>query len=456
MNLDKSQNSERPLAAAGKALVEGFDALPPVPSAADVAGAAASAPAITPLRLVLEFVGTGRKLAEGEPSLADRRALTRRLLGTLADPADPDHAAVVAAAECWPPFAEGEFLLAWALISGLLEVRGSRLLPAKDAPAPSDPIKLWDRAFMGLLVMGVEGEDPDSPRTASVRDGLICLLIELDGAPGPVPAGDLIRAAWKESGHRGSVGRQFAADLEDQVARHTGLGSLVREPGGLMLGPPARLRLRLLMNQGAPDPEETVDLEALDLLETCAEMDIDDATEALAAWCAARHPRRAAEEIAAAVGRGGLEVRVLAMEAFDEIGPEAEAAVRSLTSDLGFRPFALTWLVEHGLEDAGSVSPRDSARLMADMLRLSLESGGPEELFDALDELGPPGEQAEAIRQIAQASPGGAGDILQAVAAEHPSPLVASAARRALAQHGGRDRSGRSHRPTSGRRKGRR
>jgi len=174
---------------------------------------------------------------------------------------------------------------------------------------------------------------------------------------------------------------------------------------------------------------DLVDADAQFLLAICADLDVEEAEEALADWCGAREPEEAAGELARAVEEDP-ELFTLALDAFSLLGPAAVGAVRRLQTQPGLRPLATFWLVKHGLEGPQALSEEDHTAMLVDMLAM-LASSGDDEVVDGLEGLGPVGEQLRVVELLSGADHDKASLMLEVIGRAHPRKAVATAARRA-------------------------
>ena len=120
---------------------------------------------------------------------------------------------------------------------------------------------------------------------------------------------------------------------------------------------------------------------------------------------------------------------MLAFAAFDPGDPASVEAVRELRKDPRTRPSAMLWLAEHGFEELPALDAAAPA-MFVEALAVLLAHGGPKEVADASDALGPVEEQAAVLGRLWRVDNPYTADVLDAVATAHPSKVVAKAARK--------------------------
>jgi len=89
----------------------------------------------------------------------------------------------------------------------------------------------------------------------------------------------------------------------------------------------------------------------------------------------------------------------------------------------------MLWLAEHGFEELPALDAAAPA-MFVEALAVLLAHGGPKEVADAFDALGPVEEQAAVLGRLWRVDNPYNADVLDAVATAHPSKVVAKAARK--------------------------
>ena len=191
---------------------------------------------------------------------------------------------------------------------------------------------------------------------------------------------------------------------------------------------------RILRADGADAPVvgDLADADAATLLERCAGYDEASCQAEIAAWCAARGPAAAAEQLAAfARTTDDVEGRMLALTALDAAGPEGVEAVQGLREVPGLGPLATMWLIDHGLADSDDLDPEMVLAVMVETTAFVLATEGPEAAAAVFARLGTPAEQAELVGNLWRVDSPRTAGLLAALAEAHPDKAVAKAARKA-------------------------
>lgn len=450
-------------------------ALPPVamPDDTEIALSKATAPILAMFATLAGHVGEGRKLTQtGNLTLADARALIH-LLGTgdAMDQQIGDRTFKTQSAAELPRLRQ---VFAWAKKAGVVRVARGRVIATKQGLAINgDPAGFFDRSVDAVLAIGplTSQRDPDAwlawPDVNELLDRFVVhLLTGPYVAHRPVPTDDLAGVAAEAV----LDAFEFPSLDDDRVARHVGvdvldmvdtleLAGMVRRvdlPDQGDAAPPAGRRRqggaveltpagvattrRLLIAAGydAPTAGRFADATAVELF---LGTDLDDFPALLGeieAWRRRREPAQAASELAAAVRElQDPALRNLALAVLGEMNAEISGPeVRRLATEPTTRGFALCWLVDHGLEDAGSLFDPNDVSWFVDVLAQRLVTAGPEGLCDTLALAG--SSHDAQIRVIGQLwrSPSTATDaVLAAIGELHPAKVVAKAARKARFQH---------------------
>ncbi|HSH61739.1 MAG TPA: hypothetical protein VK988_19250 [Acidimicrobiales bacterium] len=337
----------------------------------------------------------------------------------------------------------------WAAAAELLARRGQHVVPGPLAEAlEADPLTAWLKAAFTLLEHGVlDGfQEGWRPRYVEMLDASVPGLLTILAERGQDARLGLIQeSAWED------VAREYGYDHDDEqerrhvdvvveglVAQLADAGIVARQGDEIILtalGSTLAAVVDIATDLG--DDEEgdldLVDDDALSLLDVCAELDAEEAFDHLAAWCQARLPEEAADELYRAVIEGDEDpaLAALALEAFAMLGPEGEAAARRLQDHRRLRPLASVWLVRQGFERPDAVSPEDLAEALVTALSMADDPDGGG-VADLLAALGPPDEQVTVIGVVARSEHPDAARVLRAIAASPAHSTVVRAARRSL------------------------
>src|SRR6266536_1635562 len=360
---------------------------PPVELASpeDLEAAAAAAPTVRRLRLLAEWTGKGRKFdAVGGLAAGDREDLAG-LLG-LADRAGVEQ------------------VVAWGRQTGLVRVRGGRLVPVKQQQHLLDePLELLELALDTLPdvsadllpVPMIERIYPDG-----FAGGLLDLLTLLYAEDEPVPADELAGHVVEEhllesltgleAGVEELAGGSAGPDEASRAATVAEVGQVLgqlRDLGMIELSPRAgdgdtegaedrpgagpgaglvRLtplgtwQVNLLLRAGgavAPVVGEAAGKDVDELIEAVADYDEQAFKAELRAWSRERGDTAVPELARYVRGAPSFERRMLGLAGLAEAGPGAEAEVRGMLGDAALRPHAQMWLVHNGFEDERSLDP---------------------------------------------------------------------------------------------------
>ncbi|GAA2462063.1 hypothetical protein GCM10010405_53080 [Streptomyces macrosporus] len=369
-----------------------------------------------------------------------------------------------------------------ARLAGLIELHDGTAVPGWR-------LRAWDRDDSAVLRGWVALFDawslvhpaPDDADPALVGDVVVATpqflsVMHLSSGPVTVPLLlDLLRQRiaelraerGKDLAERGKDLAERASasggDVEDLVPRDlpalldwaldglASVGALTRcaedgegRPGQAVLTPLGNWAVWVKLEQicvAAQSPAGNIEHPAEDMLRGCARLSPGEARAEYRAWLAARPTGPAvAELLDAARGEDSL-IRGLAFEALRAVGAPAESAVRAVLDEPTLRPYALLWLAEHDGADpadltggAPGVLTReeatwlwvDTAAAVADhgdgrLLVEHLESAVQESVPALLEEVRATGHP----RTV---------QVLVALAAAHPDPVLARAVRRAAFQ----------------------
>lgn len=420
-----------------------------------LADAVRQAPLYHRLVAFVDWVGDGRGLTtRGNLALADARQLVT-LLGT-DDPLDHRVGNKVLTTRSSTELPGVDLMLRWAGSSGFVKVRHGRVQQSRRAAQlTGDPLAAWERAFAGLLDLGIlqhayrHARWLVPPWAADLDEAVEALLVLLYAACEPQPIDELAEFAWDVVEQAWELDdlprdqyerwrRSAARDVRTALARFAELGavevlkvgtaSAAAELGGSVtltnLGKKGIHRRAEDAGVVVPVAGALRDASAVELLRELADWpDVAARSEALA-WLVDREPVAAAEDVVAALYGAPPSVDELgvAFAMLGEIGDDAVPAVRALAGDEQLGPYAAAWLLERGLA-APSVEP-------AAVLLAAAATGGPDLAVEALREL-PAALQPQVVDDLRRRGGPHAEKVLEAIAATHPDKAVAKAARRA-------------------------
>jgi hypothetical protein len=443
-----------------KEAVELPDALPPIrlPSDAELAAQARTAPMLTQLRELVSWVGTGRPIDEDE------------------DLAEADRAAAVAAVGIGAD--RFDYLLDVAFEAELLEPddEGVQMVAGESAPdlAGDDHeiLGIWDTAFTLVLDGTLEVAADLDPALSEDLDfygqgtamAVMLFLQKADGIPlaaiseairisatDELPDGDAdqVWQAWVDT--NGDPARL----LVDQLIALDGVrvsevdqdGEVVRlSPLGLLA-----VRRQLIESDVAvPLLPPAAEMTAADLIAMAAMASEEELKAETAAWLAGRTPAAGAEELLTVAAAGDAGSRLAAVTIATELGAAAEPAWQAVLDRVELRPYARIRLAEMAGQQAElELAPDEKAWMITDALALVHWDAEEEEVLAALlaEVLGaaiPAGQEPEVFELIARAPHPDAADVLTAIGTFHPDKKVAKLARKCAYKAATRQASARS------------
>ncbi|MEC4017706.1 hypothetical protein QMK28_15700 [Streptomyces sp. H27-D2] len=187
----------------------------------------------------------------------------------------------------------------------------------------------------------------------------------------------------------------------------------------------------------AQSPAGNIEQTAENMLRGCARLTPGPARAEYRAWLAARPVGSAVTELLEVARGDDSLLRGLAFEALRAVGGPAEPAVRAAASEAWLRPYALLWLVEHeggDPEDAPDVLTREeSTWLWVDTAAAVADHGESMLLVRHLDSA-IQGSVPGLLDEVRAVGHPRTVQVLVALAAAHPDPVLAKAVRRAAFQ----------------------
>ncbi|MBF6178882.1 hypothetical protein [Nocardia otitidiscaviarum] len=419
-------------------------AQPPVvlPDHADLVAAAEAAPVVRQLRLLLDWVGTGRALtAHHRLRIADARELV-----TLLDTGDELEGVRDATR-----LRELTRLLAWAKHLRLVRVAQGELRPvAKNRSLLRDPLALWSRAFDAVLesaeiTYGAARSD-EPPLLSELHDLVLPdMLNTLYGMPHPMPLRRLeepVWAQWSEAfadfaapallrderqrigaelltafqvlHHLGAVeltrgipDPMYLSDLNDpefdpvpwlDAKARKALRTDLRKPGTLLaltgLGTAAMRDRMLAEGREAGAVGDLRDADAGGLLGVIADhYTAETGRLEIQGWLDAHHGDR--EPLLQAIrdcpfrGRAAAMLRILMLAL-----PDGPRLLRGLRGDPVLTPLVITQLVSDGELSMADVTDDEGLLAMTESMLQLLELGGPAAVLEQLADM-PSAERGE-------------------------------------------------------------
>ncbi|GAA5053065.1 hypothetical protein HNP84_001382 [Thermocatellispora tengchongensis] len=396
-----------------------------------------SVPLVTDARRLAAWTGSREVTEERLLPLDEARAAVAELVL----PVPADRLAAAASAADIPLL---HLLWVVAVNTGLLQIVGGRVSPGAftgsggDAMTPHELLEFYDGVVMDVL----DRADDSLTGSAVVDDHLAEMLATMYSVSEGLAEATLVKGILQS--HEVACEappeemRRLAAALPGELAEALELLSYCGLIEGHAEGMPRLTPLGLwavrqdLLREGhdAPTVAEVAvfaELTARELVQ--AMLAGEAAPSAVAVWLERRRPEDAARELVAIGSSGTPGVRGMVGTILEELGPEAEAPVRAALDDPLMWRYAASWLHVRDLP-APALGPEDGDWLAVDTLAALLHaSDGPEEMtvFEAVmqeDEL------ARLVEEMPSVDHPQALAVLDLLAANHPDPAIAKAARK--------------------------
>lgn len=234
--------------------------------AEDLAAAARTAPAIMQLNAFVEWVGTGRRLGgDGELETSEQQDLAGRL------GLDPEEWFEADDEGQSPYHPQVVLLTEWAVVAGLVQQRGRKLLrTAQGRNMHADALGAWRAAFDAMLELGVADPGGNGPPWGATVDAAIPDVIVLaNTASNPFAFNDVVERLCSEEeelltfhsadgGTSSDIDQAIAEDTRMMVDKLVELGVVVLD-GEVLRGTPLGtwLAAQLLEEDGFEVPLRT-------------------------------------------------------------------------------------------------------------------------------------------------------------------------------------------------------
>lgn len=432
------------------AIEDGYPAIEP-PSMTDLRAAAEASVSLGQLTTLVRYLERPHRLTQtGNLTVADGRALAP-LLG-IEQEFDPTYGSHVYRTRSTGDMRTLVLLLRWARAAGLVKVlHGAMSATRRGLAMGRDPVDDWCLAFRAFLDDSVpyerHGAYVDGPYWVGVVLDILGALPARLYRIGPIEREQLHEVAVRlledrfrphpdpVMDPRRWIGGDLDREIIEPLAR---LGAMDASDDTLRLTPLGIWGTnRWLRSRGHPAPiiGELVDATADELLDGCATMQLEDAQREIEAWAAAR-PDAAARELADAAR--DADRLIMAMYALGFAGPAAEPEVRRLLDDPVAGSQAQLWLIQRGYDDESALPPEVLLDVMIETLSAMTEAEGSGAMLDYLVTLGPDAEQVRVIEGMRRARHPRTSELLGAIGRDHPSKVVAKAARKTQFQREGR------------------
>jgi hypothetical protein len=419
--------------------------LPPIelPPIDELERAAVASPTLARLTALARYVGNGRKLTQqGFLTLADGRVLVESLgTGDRLDERIGDRTFTTRSTADLPRL---DLTFRWARAAGFVKVQHGRVsITRRGGALGTKPLEDWQAAYQGLLKVESMGPRPHR-RYGPYWDVEMAWFVErlpdwlyerpdleLDTLKEAVmKAIEAMYYLSPDTEIRATQRRMVGYDVDHLLERFVELGAVTLTDGRVALTPLGLWATnRSLRARGdvAPVVGELLRSSAPELLEACAAMPLDLAEREMRSWIEAR-PGSAVEELAQAARSGPLPM--LALHALGLVAPEAEAEVRAMLDVPKLRPLAHLWLIEHELEDFGSLPVEVMQAVLLEAIAAQVDADSPVAAVARFQSLGPEREQLTFIEGLLRVDHPRTAEILSIIGRYHPSKVVAKAARK--------------------------
>lgn len=351
----------------------------------------------------------------------------RRLTGD-GRPAGADAAAAAAELGLDP----GVLPLVWDVAAGqgLLAASGGE---AGTGPGIGDPLEFWDGVVTGLLRRGDLTGSPVIDE--HLAETLAAVYAVREGVPLAVLADGLLHAHRVACGAAAEELGRLRAAVPGELARAVRLleycGIAERSGDAVRLTPLGVWAVRrdlLRAGHDAPSLDQVAEFAEVTAAELVDAMLAGKAPpSAVPLWLARRAPEAAARELIAVASSGNAAQRGTVGTILEELGPEAEPAVRAALDDPMVWRYAAAWLGVRELP-APALGEDDGAWVAVDTLAALRHLGGPagEAHFDLLGE-----DLLTLIPRMGRVDHPDVLWVLDTLGRHHPDPLIAKAARKA-------------------------
>ena len=422
------------------------------PSMAELRAAAEASASLGQLMALVRYLERPHKLTQtGNLTVADGRALAP-LLG-IEEEFDPTYGSGHQyRTRSTADMRTLVLLVRWARVAGLVKVRHGAISATRRGLALGhEPVDDWCLVFRTFVDRSVpyerHGDYVEGPYWVGVTLDILGALPARLYRLGPIGRDELREVAVRLLDDRFGPPadpvmdprRWIGDDLDRAVVKPlVRLGAIDASDDTLRLTPLGVWGTnRWLRALGHPAPVigELLDATAAELLDGCATLPLEDARQEIEGWVAAR-PGTAARELADEA-RGGDRL-LMAMYALGFAGPAAESEVRRLLGDPVAGSQAQLWLIQRGYDDASALPPDVLLDVMIETLTAMTTEEGSAAMLDYLTTLGPDTEQVRVIEGMRRAGHPRTSELLAAVGRDHPSKVVAKAARKVLLQREGR------------------
>lgn len=187
----------------------------------------------------------------------------------------------------------------------------------------------------------------------------------------------------------------------------------------------------------AQGPAGHIEQSAATMLRACARLSPGPARAEYRAWLAARPVAPAVAELLETARGDDALLRGLAFEALRVVGEPAEPAVRAVVDEPGLRPYAVLWLAELDGDDPDTATrllTREEATWLWVDTAAAVADHGEDHLLVSHLETAVQGSVPGLLQEVRDVGHPRTVQVLVALAAAHPDPVLAKAMRKAAFQ----------------------
>ncbi|MEZ0071900.1 hypothetical protein [Planotetraspora sp. GP83] len=306
---------------------------------------------------------------------------------------------------------------------------------ARPGPGVPDPMEFWDGVVMDVLDRTDEGLTGSAVVDEHLTEILATIYSVRDGMPLGALATGILHAHEVGCEARQAELKRLRMTLPGELAEAMDLlvyCGLIELPGDLVrLTQPGVWAVRRdLLREGhdAPSLREVAGFAELTAAELIDSMLVGKASASAATlWLEHRMPEDAARELIKIAASGNAAQRGTAGTILEELGPEAEHAVREALVEPMMWRYAAAWLGVRDL-DAPALGEGDGAWVAVDTLAALLYIGAPADSAAHFDILGE--DLLTLVPEMGRVDHPDALAVLEMLGRHHPDVVVAKIARK--------------------------
>ncbi|GII26769.1 hypothetical protein [Planotetraspora mira] len=306
---------------------------------------------------------------------------------------------------------------------------------ARPGPGVADPMEFWDGVVMDVLDRTEEGLTGSSVVDEHLTEILATIYSVRDGMPVAALATGILQAHEVGCEARQTELKRLRMTLPGELAEAMKLleyCGLIEVTGDLVrLTQPGVWAVRRdLLREGhdAPSLHEVAgfaELTAAELIDSMLQGKASASAATL--WLEQRVPEDAARELIKIAASGNAAQRGTAGTILEELGPEAEPAVREALDEPMMSRYAAAWLGVRDL-DAPALGEGDGAWVAVDTLAALLYITAPVDSMTQYDILGE--DLLTLMPAMGRSDHPDALAVLEMLSGHHPDPVIAKVARK--------------------------